>query len=122
MFLIEDTEGDILATAPTLEEAIEIAKVRLDDDPELRELDVFYSEHVRTIAFGPDENWNTQVVVLKPGEKIEAPTNAGADRFAFMCSPDESAGLSDDPYDWNNPKSTAFHAVHADHYDQRKGK
>ena len=79
-YLIENTAGDILVSAPELSDAIQEATRRLEDDPELRELDICeldenenFSYHVRTVTFGPDADWQSVVVVLKPGEKIQPP-------------------------------------------------
>ena len=73
MYLVENSAGDILASAPELEAAVKAAKALLEDDPEQRELDIWRSEHVRTVTFGPDADWQSVVVVLKPGEKIQPP-------------------------------------------------
>ena len=73
MYLIENTAGDTLARAPELSDAIQEATRRLADNPELGELNIFYSQHVRTVTFGPDADWQSVVVVLKPGEKIQPP-------------------------------------------------
>ena len=72
-YLIENTAGDILVSAPELSDAIQEATRRLEDDPELRELTVALYEPLRTVTFGPDTDWQSVVVVLKPGEKIQPP-------------------------------------------------
>jgi len=83
MFTIQDTEGYVVGVRhgpDGLQAAIELGKVLLDDDPELRELTVWESHpsgnlrtHHKTITFGPDANWDTIVVVLDPGEHVRAP-------------------------------------------------
>ena len=73
MYHVENTAGDILASRRELDEAVKAAKARLEDDPELRELTVALYEPLRTVTFGPDADWQSVVVVLKPGEKIQPP-------------------------------------------------
>ena len=79
-FAVCDIAGDELDRGTVLHEMIEWAKERLSDDPEIRELTVWAIDpsgnlltHLRTITFGPDASWNSVVVVLKPGEHVQAP-------------------------------------------------
>lgn len=80
-FVICDIVGDIHGDVETrLDFAIDQAKNLLEDDPELGELTVWEQHpsgnlmtHHRTITHGPDANWQSIVVVLKPGEHVRAP-------------------------------------------------
>lgn len=72
-FLIETSAGDILGYGNDEAEAVAQAKALLSDDPELGQLDIYRSEHLATVTHGPTANWETEIVVLKPGEKIEPP-------------------------------------------------
>jgi hypothetical protein len=80
-YAICDIGGDELDNGlSTLGHAIEAAVAMLDDDPEQGELTVWsihpsgnLIEHLRTVTFGPDANWDTVIVVLKPGEHVRAP-------------------------------------------------
>lgn len=169
-YLVETTDGDIIATSNELEVAVEEAKKRLTEDPELHELTVALYEPLRTICWGPDENWDSVVTVLKPGEKLQPPGDSrwrdediaayeqahaahqlqssverltsgrglnydqsyetqvfiprsDPARTLYRCSPediDESGGLA--PYDWDDPKSSAWHERTAAIWDNREGK
>lgn len=85
MYAICDMDGEVLERWPgksddALALAIIGARTMLEDDPELRELTVWQIDpsgnlltHHRTITHGPDANWDSIVVVLKPGEHVRAP-------------------------------------------------
>jgi hypothetical protein len=81
VFVICKIDGyEISGRWRSLDAAIEAAKDRLEDDPELGELTIWefdengnFSYHVRTVTFGPDANWDSIVVVLMPGEQIQPP-------------------------------------------------
>lgn len=83
-YIIATDGGTEIGFAPwnTLEAAVEAARRRLEDDPEFRSLDVYAVDHVgnwtheRTVTFGPDANWESVVVVLEPGQKIEPPAGS----------------------------------------------
>jgi len=81
-YVICDMEGEPLFDQidERLDRVVGWAKERLEDDPEMRELTVWQIDasgnattHLRTITFGPDANWDSVVVVLKPGEHVQAP-------------------------------------------------
>ncbi len=73
-YTLENAAGDILDAGGTDDEtSIARAREMLENDPELGEIIVMEWREVGTVTHGPDANWNTQVVVLKPGEKIEPP-------------------------------------------------
>lgn len=91
LYAICNIDGDVLSLEPErgrirvglwedVDDAADAARRLLEDDPELRELNVWEVHpsgnlltHHRTITFGPDANWNSVVVVLKPGEHVQAP-------------------------------------------------
>jgi hypothetical protein len=80
-YVICNIVGDLVGDVETrLDFAIEQAKQKLEDDPELGELTVWEQHpsgnlvtHERTITHGPDADWQSVVVVLKPGEHVQAP-------------------------------------------------
>jgi hypothetical protein len=73
MFLIESKEGDWLAQRSNLDDAVREAKRLLADNPERGELIVAEWRHIKTVTFGPSADWDTEIVVLEPGERISAP-------------------------------------------------
>ena len=129
-YLIENTAGDILVSAPELSDAIQEATRRLEDDPELRELDIFYSQHVRTITFGPDADWQSVVVVLKPGEKIQPPGDSrwrdeDIEAYEFAARDGVTTDLEtgeEFPAPPSDPKHPDFHDTMAAVWDERPGK
>jgi len=80
-YVICDITGEITGDFETrLDFAIDQAKSKLEDDPELGELTIWEIDpsgnlitHLRTITHGPDADWQSIVVVLKPGEHVQAP-------------------------------------------------
>lgn len=52
---------------------------------------------------------------LREKEEAFAEFRAAAKSGAFACNPDESGG-----YDTSDPKSPAFHSIHADIWDMRE--
>lgn len=80
-YVICDIVGEEVGDIETrLDFAINQAKEKLEEDPELRELTVWEIDpsgnlvtHMNTITFGPDADWQSVVVVLKPGEHVQAP-------------------------------------------------
>ncbi len=109
-YTLENAAGDILDAGGTDDEtSIARAREMLENDPELGEIIVMEWREVATVTHGPDANWNTQVVVLMPGEKIEAPDDS-------WKMPEDSG------YDVSDPKHENFYSIHADLYDQREGK
>src|ERR1043165_8259209 len=79
-YAICDIDGEILGLWSQLDPAVWDAECRLAEDPELREVTVWEIDpsgnlltHHRTVTFGPDANWDSIVVVLKPGEHVRAP-------------------------------------------------
>jgi hypothetical protein len=106
MFAVCNHDGDELSGPwRTLEWAIGDARDRLEDDPELGEVIVWEIDpsgnlvtHHRTVTFGPDANWQSEVVVLKPGERIRAPG-----RVPRRITEDDLEG-----YDLGDPKRQAL--------------
>lgn len=75
--IVGDQVGDY---EETLDFAVEKAKKRLEDDPELAELTVWeihpsgnLISHLKTITHGPDADWQSIVVALDPGEHVQPP-------------------------------------------------
>lgn len=73
MYMIETVGGEYVAHCGTYEQACERARRLLEDDPEIGTLEIFRVEHRATVTHGPDANWDTQVVVLAAGERLEPP-------------------------------------------------
>jgi len=130
VYHVENTAGCILASAPELSDAIQEATRRLEDDPELRELDIFYSQHVRTITFGPDADWQSVVVVLKPGEKIQPPGESrwrdeDIEAYEFATRDGITTDLKtgeEFPAPATDPKHPDYHDTMAAVWDERPGK
>ena len=125
MFTVQTAGGDVVATFSSteplplnpVEMAIQDAKTRLSDDPELGELTVYAHVEGREIEIGcatfvPDADWQSVVGWLWPGERITPPGPIPAE---FRCDPDESCG-----YDLSDPKHPDWHSVHADIWDARE--
>lgn len=80
-FCICNIAGDLVGDIETrLDFAVEQAKAKLEDDPELGELTVWEMHpsgnamtHLKTITHGPDADWQSIVVVLDPGAHVRAP-------------------------------------------------
>jgi len=72
MFVVETSDGDWLAQRSNLEDAVTEAKRLLADDPERGELIVAEWRQVKTVTFGPTADWDSEIVVLEPGERISA--------------------------------------------------
>ena len=122
MFIVMDNAGnEVSGQWRSKEAAVADAREMLEDDPERGELTVWeldeheaFAYHVRTIAFGPDRDWQSVVVDLAPGERVTAPGPIPAE---FHCDPDESAG-----YALDDPKHPTFYERYAAAWDEREGK
>lgn len=105
MYAICDIDGETLREVEhwTLDEMVSDAVAMLEDDPELHELTIWEIDpsgnaitHLRTVTFGPDANWQSVVVVLKPGEHVRAPGP-----IPHRISEEDLDGYSlDDPKRW----------------------
>ena len=130
MYHVENTAGCILASAPELSDAIQEATRRLEDDPELRELTVALYEPLRTVTFGPDANWQSVVVVLKPGEKIQPPGDSrwrdeDIEAYEFAMRDGITTDLEtgeEFPAPPSDPKHPDYHDTMAAVWDERPGK
>lgn len=111
MFTVETVSGDEVLRAETLAEATVWARNALEDDPEVGTLLIWENgAERRTVTFGPDADWQSVVVVLKPGERPEPPGPVPYDWAA------------DNVYDLHDPKHPRFYSVHSDLWDSREGK
>ena len=130
MYHVENTAGDILASRRELDEAVKAAKALLEDDPELRELTVALYEPLRTVTFGPDADWQSVVVVLKPGEKIQPPGDSrwrdeDIEAYEFAARDGVTTDLEtgeEFPAPPSDPKHPDFHDTMAAVWDERPGK
>lgn len=127
MYVVENSEGDWLHSDPDLDVAVDYARSLLEDDPERGELTVALHRIERTVTFGPDANWETQVVVLKPGEKIAPPDGSWRGFLDTLTIPENSCHRSnaawqpsdETGYDLNDPKSPGFHDRMSEIWDNR---
>ena len=130
MYHVENTAGDILASRRELDEAVKAAKALLEDDPELRELTVALYEPLRTVTFGPDADWQSVVVVLKPGEKIQPPGDSrwrdeDIEAYEFAARDGVTTDLEtgeEFPAPPSDPKHPDYHDTMAAVWDERPGK
>ena len=127
MYHVENTAGDILASRRELDEAVKAAKALLEDDPELRELTVALYEPLRTVTFGPDADWQSVVVVLKPGEKIQPPGDSrwrdeDIEAYEFAARDGVTTDLEtgeEFPAPPSDPKHPDYHDTMAAVWDER---
>ena len=115
-FTVVTTAGDELTVTQDLDSAVVRASEALRDDPEMGTLDVYEVTREsptgvlrKTVTFGPDADWQSVVVVLELGEKVEPPDGSWRP-------------VDDDGYDPSDPKHPNWHSIRADIWDARAGK